>query len=72
LRLRKETTMTLSWIGQQLNMGVKERLSHLFYSYGKDKKDYLTILRTDRPHSKRFSDFGRSATIQRGCFIVFS
>jgi hypothetical protein len=38
LRLRKETTMTLSWIAEHLNMGTKTHLSHLLYWYGKDKK----------------------------------
>jgi putative transposase len=31
LRLRKETTMTLSWIAQRLHMGTKTHLSHLLY-----------------------------------------
>jgi len=31
LRLRKETTMTLSWIANRLHMGTKTHLSHLLY-----------------------------------------
>jgi hypothetical protein len=38
LRLRKETTMTLSWIAEHLNMATRTHLSHLLYWYGKDKK----------------------------------
>ena len=30
-RLRAETTMTLEWIAQRLNMGTKTHLAHLFY-----------------------------------------
>jgi len=30
-RLRAETTMTLAWIAQRLNMGTKTHLAHLFY-----------------------------------------
>jgi hypothetical protein len=30
-RLRKETTMTLAWIAQRLQMGTKTHLSHLLY-----------------------------------------
>jgi hypothetical protein len=30
-RLRRETTMTLSWIAQRLKMGTKTHLSHLLY-----------------------------------------
>jgi len=30
-RLREETTMTLAWIAQRLNMGTKTYLAHLFY-----------------------------------------
>ena len=38
LRLRKETTMTLSWIAQRLEMGTKTHLSHLLYWQGREKK----------------------------------
>ena len=38
LRLRKETTMTLSWIAQRLEMGTKTHLSHLLYWQGRGKK----------------------------------
>jgi hypothetical protein len=31
LRLRRETTMTLSWIAQRLHMGATTHLSHLIY-----------------------------------------
>jgi putative transposase len=31
LRLRRETTMTLSWIAERLQMGTKTHLSHLLY-----------------------------------------
>ena len=37
LRLRRETTMTLSWIAQRLHMGTKTHLSHLIYWHGKEK-----------------------------------
>jgi len=35
LRLRRETTMTLSWIAQHLHMGVGTHLSHLIYWHGR-------------------------------------
>jgi len=35
LRLRKETTMTLSWIAQRLRMGTKTHVSHLLYWHNK-------------------------------------
>ena len=31
LRLRQQTTMTLAWIAQRLQMGTKTHLSHLLY-----------------------------------------
>jgi hypothetical protein len=31
LRLRRETTMTLEWIANRLNMGTKTHVSHLLY-----------------------------------------
>jgi hypothetical protein len=34
LRLRRETTMTLSWIAQRLHMGARTHLSHLIYRHG--------------------------------------
>jgi hypothetical protein len=34
-RLRKETTMTLAWIAQRLQMGTKTHLSHLLYWQGR-------------------------------------
>jgi len=37
LRLRKETTMTLSWIAHRLHMGTKTHLSHLLYWQGRRK-----------------------------------
>ena len=37
LRLRQETTMTLTWIAQRLQMGTKTHLSHLLYWHGRDK-----------------------------------
>jgi len=38
LRLRQETTMTLSWIAHRLQMGTKTHLSHLLYWHGQDRK----------------------------------
>src|SRR5258706_975176 len=38
LRLREETTMTLSWIAQRLCMGTKTHLSHLIYWHWREKK----------------------------------
>ncbi len=38
LRLRQETTMTLSWIAQRLQMGTKTHLSHLLYWQGRERK----------------------------------
>jgi REP-associated tyrosine transposase len=38
LRLRRETTMTLSWIAQRLQMGTKTHLAHLHYWHGRAKK----------------------------------
>jgi len=38
LRLRGETTMTLSWIAERLRMGTKTHLSHLLYWQGRGKK----------------------------------
>jgi REP element-mobilizing transposase RayT len=35
LRLRKETTMTLAWIAERLQMGTKTHLSHLLYWQGR-------------------------------------
>ena len=35
LRLRRETTMTLSWIAQRLHMGTRTHLSHLIYWHGR-------------------------------------
>jgi REP element-mobilizing transposase RayT len=37
LRLRRETTMTLSWIAERLRMGTKTHLSHLLYWEGRKK-----------------------------------
>jgi hypothetical protein len=37
LRLRRETTMTLSWIAEHLRMGTKTHLAHLLYWHGKKK-----------------------------------
>jgi hypothetical protein len=37
LRLRRETTMTLSWIAEHLRMGTKTHLAHLLYWQGKKK-----------------------------------
>jgi len=31
LRLRQQTTMTLAWVAQRLQMGTKTHLSHLLY-----------------------------------------
>jgi hypothetical protein len=36
-RLRRETTMTLSWIAEHLRMGTKTHLAHLLYWQGKKK-----------------------------------
>jgi REP element-mobilizing transposase RayT len=36
LRLRRETTMTLSWIAERLRMGTKTHLSHLLYWHEKE------------------------------------
>ena len=38
LRLRRETTMTLAWIAQRLQMGTKTHLAHLLYWQGQEKK----------------------------------
>ncbi len=38
LRLRAETTMTLGWIAQALQMGTKTHLSHLLYWQGQPEK----------------------------------
>jgi REP element-mobilizing transposase RayT len=38
LRLRRETTMTLTWIAQRLCMGTKTHLSHLLYWHSREKK----------------------------------
>jgi hypothetical protein len=38
LRLRKETTMTVGWIAQALQMGTRTHLSHLLYWAGKENK----------------------------------
>jgi hypothetical protein len=37
LRLRQETTMTLEWIAQRLQMGTKTHLSHLLYWQDRDQ-----------------------------------
>ena len=37
LRLRHETTMTLAWIAQRLQMGTKTHLAHLLYWYQRPK-----------------------------------
>jgi len=37
LRLRRETTMTLAWIADRLQMGTKTHLVHLLYWQGKEK-----------------------------------
>jgi hypothetical protein len=37
LRLRRETTMTLSWIAERLQTGTKTHLAHLLYWHGKKK-----------------------------------
>ena len=37
LRLRQETTMTLSWIAETLKMGTKTHLSHLLYWHDKKR-----------------------------------
>jgi hypothetical protein len=37
LRLRKETTMKLSWIANRLHMGTKTHLSHLLYWREREK-----------------------------------
>ena len=36
-RLRQETTMTLAWIAQRLQMGTKTHLVHLLYWQDKEK-----------------------------------
>ena len=36
-RLRAETTMTLAWIAQRLNMGTKTHLAHPFYWQHRNK-----------------------------------
>ena len=38
LRLRQETTMTLAWIADRLNMGTKTHLAHLLYWNGRQKR----------------------------------
>ena len=37
LRLRRETTMTLEWIANRLNMGTKTHLSHLLYWHDRSR-----------------------------------
>jgi hypothetical protein len=37
-RLRAETTMTLGWIAERLQMGTKTHLAHLLYWAGRNKK----------------------------------
>jgi putative transposase len=36
LRLRQETTMTLSWIAERLHMGARAHLAHLIYWHGRE------------------------------------
>ena len=36
-RLREETTMTLAWVANRLNMGTKTHLAHLLYWQGRNK-----------------------------------
>jgi hypothetical protein len=36
VRLRRETTMTLAWIAEQLQMGTKTHLAHLLYWQGRE------------------------------------
>jgi hypothetical protein len=38
LRLRRETTMTLGWIAQRLQMGTKTHLTHLLYWHNRKNK----------------------------------
>jgi hypothetical protein len=38
LHLRRETTMTLSWIAQRLRMGTKTHRSHLLYWHGRERQ----------------------------------
>ena len=43
-RLRRETTMTLAWIAERLQMGTKTHLAHLLYWHGRaSKKEHDTI-----------------------------
>ena len=43
-RLRRETTMTLAWIAERLEMGAKTHLAHLLYWHGRaSKKKHDTI-----------------------------
>ena len=37
-RLRRETTMTLAWIAERLQMGMKTHLAHLLYWKRRDEK----------------------------------
>jgi len=37
LHLRRQTTMTFSWISQRLQMGTKTYLAHLLYWQGRKK-----------------------------------
>ena len=36
-RLREETTMTLAWVANRLNMGTQTHLAHLLYWQGRNK-----------------------------------
>jgi hypothetical protein len=37
-RLRRETTVTLAWIAERLQMGTKTHLAHLLYWHGRGRK----------------------------------
>ena len=39
LRLRRETTMTLSWIAQRLQMGTKTHLAYLLYWQTREQRE---------------------------------
>ena len=47
-RLREETTMTLAWIAERLQMGTRTHLAHLLYWQRRNNRKYsTTILLTD-------------------------
>jgi len=48
LRLRRETTMTMAWIAQRLQMGTRAHLTHLLYLLRK-KRQHAPTLQYEEP-----------------------